>query len=100
MFPLAAVDAALMLRVMGALLPLERVTDDGDGVGHVMPEGAVQVKLTGPPVSLTFSADNRYAFSSVQSQDKIFVIPLATRKIENVIAAPAGSGPDPYLPLR
>jgi YVTN family beta-propeller protein len=58
-----------------------------------------QVKLTGQPVSLTFSADKKTAFSAVQSQDKIFVIPLATRKIEKTIAAPTGSGPDPYLPL-
>jgi YVTN family beta-propeller protein len=59
-----------------------------------------QVKLTGQPVSLTFSADNRVAFSAVQSQDRIFAIPLAARKIEKVISAPAGAGPDPYLPLR
>jgi len=59
-----------------------------------------QVKLTGQPVSLTFSADNRYAFSAVQSQDRIFKIGLATRKIEEVISAPPGAGPDPYLPLR
>jgi hypothetical protein len=58
------------------------------------------VKLTGQPVSLTFSKDNQYAFSAVQSQDKIFVIPLRTRKIERIISAPPGSGPDPYLPLR
>jgi hypothetical protein len=56
--------------------------------------------LPGQPVSLTFSADNKYAFSAVQSQDKIFVISLVTRKIEKVISAPAGAGPDPYLPLR
>lgn len=59
-----------------------------------------QVKLTGQPVSLTFSADVKYAFSSVQSQDKIFVISLNSRRIEKVISAPHGAGPDPYLPLR
>jgi len=58
-----------------------------------------QVKLTGQPVSLTFSADDKYAFSAVQSQDKIFMIDLATRKIEKVISAPPGAGPDPYLPI-
>ncbi|MEP6716843.1 MAG: YncE family protein [Terriglobia bacterium] len=75
----------------------------GEAVGFANTESRkeeAQVKLTGQPVSLTFSADNRYAFSSVQSQDKIFVIPLATRKIERTIATPPGSGPDPYLPLR
>jgi hypothetical protein len=59
-----------------------------------------QVKLTGQPVSLTFSKDNQYAFSAVQSQDKVFVIPLRTRRIERIISTPPGSGPDPYLPLR
>ena len=74
----------------------------GEAVGFANPETRqeeAQVKLTGQPVSLTLSADNRYAFSAVQSQDKIFVIPLASRKIEKIISAPAGSGPDPYLPL-
>ena len=59
-----------------------------------------QTKVTGQAVSLTFSADKQYAFSAVQSQDKIFVIRLATRKIEKVISTPPGAGPDPYLPLR
>ena len=74
----------------------------GEAVGFANPETRreeAQVKLTGQPVSLTLSADNRYAFSAVQSQDKIFVIPLASRKIEKIISTPAGSGPDPYLPL-
>ena len=74
----------------------------GEAVGFANPETRqeeAQVKLTGQPVSLTLSADYRYAFSAVQSQDKIFVIPLASRKIEKTISAPEGSGPDPYLPL-
>lgn len=75
----------------------------GDAVGFAnlaSRKEELQVKLPGQPVSLTFSADNQLAFSSVQSQDKIFVIPLGTRKIEKIISTPAGSGPDPYLPLR
>ena len=75
----------------------------GEAVGFANAETRkeeTQIKLPGQPVSLTFSADQRTAFSAVQSQDKIFVIPLATRKIEKVISAPAGAGPDPYLPLR
>ncbi len=74
----------------------------GEAVGFADLEAGkevARVKLTGQPVSLTFSADRKYAFSSVQSQDKIFVIPLATRTIEKVIAATPGAGPDPYLPL-
>jgi YVTN family beta-propeller protein len=75
----------------------------GEAVGFANAETRkeeIQVKLTGQPVSLTFSKDNQYAFSAVQSQDKIFVIPLRTRKIERTISTPPGSGPDPYLPLR
>ena len=75
----------------------------GEAVGFANLETGreeAQIKLTGQPVSLTFSADRQFAFSAVQSQDKIFVIRLSTRKIEKIIDAPPGSGPDPYLPLR
>ncbi len=75
----------------------------GEAVGFANAETGkeeTQVKLTGQPVSLTFSKDNQYAFSAVQSQDNIFVISLRSRKIERIISTPPGSGPDPYLPLR
>ncbi len=58
-----------------------------------------EAPLTGQPVSLTLSLDGRTAYSSVQSQDKIFVLSIAGRKVERVIEAPKGSGPDPFLPL-
>jgi YVTN family beta-propeller protein len=64
-----------------------RVTPDGKTLIYALQTGEAvgfanaetrkeetQVKLTGQPVSLTFSKDNQYAFSAVQSQDKIFVI--------------------------
>jgi hypothetical protein len=89
-----------------------RVTPDGKMLVYALQTGEAvglanaetrkeetPVNLTGQPVSLTFSKDNQYAFSAV-SQDKIFVIPLRTRKIERIISAPPGCGPDPYLPLR
>src|SRR5262249_25681362 len=82
------------------------VTPDGNTIIYALQPGKAvgfantktmkeeaQVELTGEPVSLNLSADRKYAFSSVQSQDKVFVIPLATRKIEKVIQAPASSGP-------
>jgi YVTN family beta-propeller protein len=59
-----------------------------------------QAPLSGQPVSLTLSLDGRTAYSSVQAQDRIFVISVAGRKVECIIEAPKGSGPDPFLPLR
>lgn len=58
-----------------------------------------QVPLTGPPLSLTLSADGALAYSSVQEQDKVFVVSLSSRQIVKVLQLPAGSGPDPVLPL-
>jgi len=64
-----------------------RVTPDGKTLVYALQTGEAvgfanaetgkedtQVKLTGQPVSLTFSKDNQYAFSAVKSQDKVFVI--------------------------
>jgi YVTN family beta-propeller protein len=89
------------------------VTPDGNTVIYALQAGQAvgfantktlqeekQIPLPGQPVSLTLSADQRSAFSSVQAQDKIFVISIADRKIERVITAPAASGPDPFRPLR
>jgi hypothetical protein len=58
-----------------------------------------QVKLNGRPLSLTMSADGRYAFAGVQDQDKIFVVSIPERKIVKVISTPKEAGPDPALPL-
>ena len=59
-----------------------------------------QVPLGGKLLSLTLSSDGRYAYSSAQEQDKIFVISLADRKVARVIEPPKGSGPDPVIDLR
>ncbi|MGE5489044.1 MAG: YncE family protein [bacterium] len=58
-----------------------------------------QLQLPGQPVSMTLSAKQDLAFSSIQAQDKICVISMSTRELERTIMAPSGSGPDPYLPL-
>jgi YVTN family beta-propeller protein len=58
-----------------------------------------RVPLTGAPLSLTLSADGAMAYSSVQEQDKVFVLSLARREIVKVLDLPKGSGPDPVLPL-
>lgn len=57
------------------------------------------VPLHGQPLSLTLSKNGRFAFSGVQSQDKIHVIDVAQRKIIRTINTPKESGPDPALPL-
>jgi hypothetical protein len=59
-----------------------------------------QVPLGGKLLSLTLSSDGRYAYSSAQEQDKIFVISLAEQKQVRVIETPKGSGPDPVIDLR
>ncbi len=59
-----------------------------------------QIPLGGPAVSLTMSRDGRVVYSSVQEQDKIFVISVPDRKILRVIQTPKGSGPDPVIPLQ
>lgn len=56
--------------------------------------------LTGPPVSLTLSADGKEAYSAVQEQDKVFVISLSSREVVKILQFPKGAGPDPVLPLR
>ncbi|MEX2262330.1 MAG: hypothetical protein WD696_10280 [Bryobacteraceae bacterium] len=58
-----------------------------------------QIPLGGRPLSLTMSADRQIAYSSVQDQDKIFVISVPEKKILRVIQTPKGSGPDPVIPL-
>jgi YVTN family beta-propeller protein len=58
-----------------------------------------QVPVSGRPLSLTMTADGKYAFAGVQDQDKVFVLSVAERRIERVIELPKGSGPDPVIPL-
>jgi hypothetical protein len=58
-----------------------------------------EIKLTGQPVSLTISDDHRTVFSSVQMQDKIFIISVPDRKILQVLQIPKDSGPDVVIPL-
>jgi YVTN family beta-propeller protein len=59
-----------------------------------------QLPLGGKLLSLTLSSDGRYAYSSAQELDKIYVISLAQQKAVRVIEPPKGSGPDPVIDLR
>jgi YVTN family beta-propeller protein len=57
------------------------------------------VALGGQPLSLTMSRDGKLAYSTVQDQDKGFIISVAGRKILRTFTLPKGSGPDPVIPL-
>ena len=59
-----------------------------------------QIPLAGRPVSISLSRDGRLAYSSVQEEDKIYVISTAERKIAGVYDIPKRTGPDPVIPLR
>jgi hypothetical protein len=59
-----------------------------------------QVPLSGKLLSLTLSSDGRYAYSSAQELDKIYVVSLAEQKLAHTIETPKGSGPDPVIALR
>jgi len=75
----------------------------GEAVGFADPAARReigQVNLSGKPLSLTVSADGNTAYSSVQDQDKIFVISIPDRKIVRVIPTPNGAAPDPVIPLK
>jgi YVTN family beta-propeller protein len=58
------------------------------------------IALGGRPLSLTLARDGQRAFSSVQDQDKVFVISVPERRILRVFNTPKGAGPDPVIPLR
>ncbi|MBM3788133.1 MAG: hypothetical protein FJW30_27645 [Acidobacteria bacterium] len=76
---------------------------NGDAVGFAdtkTRKQTGQIALGGQPLSLTMSADGKFAFSGVQSQGKIHVIDVAQRKIIRTITTPKDAGPDPALPLR
>ena len=60
-----------------------------------------QIPLAGRRVSISLSrGDGRLAYSSVQEEDKIYVISIPDRKIVGVYDTPKGTGPDPVIPLR
>jgi len=54
----------------------------------------------GPLVSLTVSADGRYAFASAQERDTVFVVSIPERKLVQQFQTAAGAGPDPALAVR
>jgi YVTN family beta-propeller protein len=88
------------------------VTPDGKTVIYALQEGRsvgfadtatrkelTQIPLSGRPVSMSLSLDGKIAYSSVQEEDKIYVISVAERKILRIFQTPKGTGPDPVVPL-
>ncbi|MBM3727990.1 MAG: hypothetical protein FJW40_21515 [Acidobacteria bacterium] len=62
--------------------------------------GRVPVKLHKELVSLNLSADGREAFAADQDGDTVFVVSVPDRKLARQFKVPAGSGPDPVIPMR
>jgi YVTN family beta-propeller protein len=58
------------------------------------------VPVAGRPLSLTMTPDGRRAFAGLQEIDKLVFLSVPDRKVERVLDLPAGSGPDPAIPLR
>src|SRR3954470_21545167 len=57
------------------------------------------VPLSGRPVSISLSLDGNLAYSSVQEQDKIYVLSVPGRTTVRIFETPKGTGPDPVVPL-
>ncbi len=57
------------------------------------------IKLGGPPLSISLSRDGKYAFAGVQDSDQIWVVSVAEQKVVQVIDTPKGAGPDPVLEI-
>ncbi|MFN7926161.1 MAG: hypothetical protein U0Q16_39045 [Bryobacteraceae bacterium] len=58
-----------------------------------------QIPLGGKSLSLTMSADAKWAYVGLQEQDKIAVISVPDRKLTRIVSTPKDSGPDPVVPL-
>jgi YVTN family beta-propeller protein len=56
-------------------------------------------RLPGPLVSLTISPDGKYAFTSAEERDLVYVISIADRKVIRKIQLPRDSHPDPVFAL-
>ena len=75
---------------------------EGEGVGFAdiaSRKQADEIRLPGPPLSLTLSSDGRYVYAGVQDKDTVVVISVADRKIVRSFRTPEGAGPDSVLPL-
>ncbi len=57
------------------------------------------IKLGGPPLSISLSRDGKYAFAGVQDSDQIWVVSVAEQKVVQVIDTPKDAGPDPVLEI-
>lgn len=58
-----------------------------------------RLELPGRPLSMTLSRDGKTAYLSLQEEDQIAVVDVATRKIVRYMATPKGAGPDPALEI-
>ena len=89
------------------------VTPDGKTLLYALQEGrsvgfadvatrkeVAQIPLSGRPVSMSLSLDGQVAYSSVQEEDKIYVISVPQRKVLRIFETPKGTAPDPVVPLR
>ena len=56
-----------------------------------------QIAVEGEPISLSVSADGKFAFASSEEIDTVHIISLADRKLVRSFKTPKGAGPDPVL---
>ena len=88
------------------------VTPDGKGLLYAAQEGRSvgfidlktrkeigTVPLSGRPVSMSLSLDGNLAYSSIQEQDKVYVLSVPRRTIVKTFETHKGTGPDPVVPL-
>ena len=74
--------------------------DQGVGFADVADGKQVAfIPLGGRPLSLTMTRDGQRVFSSIQDQDRAFVISVSGRKILRTFQLPKGAGPDPVIPF-
>ena len=57
------------------------------------------IKLGGPPLSISLSRDGKYAFAGVQDSDQIWIVSVSEQKVVQVIDTPKDAGPDPVLEI-
>ncbi len=58
-----------------------------------------RLELPGRPLSMTLSRDRKTAYLSLQDEDQIAIVDVATRKITRYLNTPKGAGPDPALEI-
>ena len=69
------------------------IADAGSG------EEIATIDLDGSPVSLQLSRNGEWALTAAQSDDAVFVVSIAERKIVQRFVTAEGAGPDPVLEI-